>query len=308
VSEAGIKALAGVNAPAANPSKIRGLGKTRRSTTMKTRGSSAKRSAYLAAALFIPGLLLFALVHKGERGARRKAGEQAPVSASTPRANPELSHAQIAEAYGKLPLAFEKNLGQTNPQVQYLSHGQGYELFLTPKEAVLSLRHARAIKASPANRIAYARAVREANQTAKTSVVRMQFVGGNPEAEVTGLNKLARKTDYFVGNNPKDWRTDVPSYSRVEYRGVYPGVDAIFYGNQSRLEYDFVVAPGADPRTIALNVEGTRNLRVDARESGDEHRAGDDGIEKARRVSDGERGKERGCRELRAAWERPRGV
>ncbi len=231
---------------------------------MKMRGSSAKIGSYVAATLFIPGLLLFAFVHMEGHGTRQTAAGQRLVSASTSETHPELTRAEMAEAYGKLPLAFEKNMGQTNPQVQYLSHGQGYELFLTPQEAVLSLRHAKAIGVSPSNRIAYARALREANRAAKTSVVRMQFAGANPAAEITGLDKLARKTDYFTGNNPKDWRTDVPSYSRVEYRGVYPGVDAIFYGNQSRLEYDFVVAPGSDPRAIALNVEGARKLRVDA--------------------------------------------
>ncbi|HVB58295.1 MAG TPA: choice-of-anchor D domain-containing protein [Candidatus Acidoferrales bacterium] len=231
---------------------------------MKMRDSSAKIGSYVAATLFIPGLLLFAFVHMEGHGTRQNAAGQRLVSASTPETHPELTRAEMAEAYGKLPLAFEKNMGQTNPQVQYLSHGQGYELFLTPQEAVLSLRHAKAIGVSPSNRSAYVRAVREANRAAKTSVVRMQFAGANPAAEITGLDKLARKTDYFTGNNPKDWRTDVPSYSRVEYREVYPGVDAIFYGNQKRLEYDFVVAPGADPRAIALNVEGARRLRVDA--------------------------------------------
>ncbi|MGH9690431.1 MAG: beta strand repeat-containing protein [Candidatus Acidiferrales bacterium] len=230
---------------------------------MKMRGSSAKIGAYIAATLFIPGLLLFAFVHMEGHGTRTVA-EQTLGSVNTQKTRPDIIRAEMAEAYGKLPLAFEKNIGQSNPQVQYLSHGQGYEIFLTPQEAVLSLRHAKAIGVSPSNRIAYERAVREANRAAKTSVVRMQFAGANPAAEITGLNKLARKTDYFTGNNPKDWRTDVPSYSRVEYRGIYPGVDAVFYGNQSRLEYDFVVAPGANPRAIALNVEGARKLRVDA--------------------------------------------
>ena len=83
--------------------------------------------------------------------------------------------------------------------------------------------------------------------------------------EIAGTNPLPGKINYFIGNDPSKWHTDIPSYGAVRYKGVYPGVDAVFYGNQQRLEYDFVVAPGADPKAIALNIEGARKLGVNSR-------------------------------------------
>ena len=94
------------------------------------------------------------------------------------------------------------------------------------------------------------------------SVLRMRLEGANLAAQITGGDLLPGKVNYFIGNNPKDWRTDVPSYARVKYEGIYPGVDLVFYGNQRRLEYDFVVAPGADPRAIELNLKGAQKLWI----------------------------------------------
>jgi hypothetical protein len=97
------------------------------------------------------------------------------------------------------------------------------------------------------------------------TAVRMRFEGANPVPQISATDRLARKTNYFIGSDPKKWRANVPSYARVKYAGIYPGVDLVFYGNQRRLEYDFVVAPGADPRTIRLALEGARKLRISAR-------------------------------------------
>jgi hypothetical protein len=95
-------------------------------------------------------------------------------------------------------------------------------------------------------------------------VLRLRFAGSNPSPQITGAEKLPGRVDYFIGDNPSKWRTNVPSYARVKYRSIYPGVDLIFYGNQRELEYDFVIAPQADPKSIALEVEGASTLRIDA--------------------------------------------
>jgi len=94
-------------------------------------------------------------------------------------------------------------------------------------------------------------------------VMRMRLVGGNARGRVVGLDELPGRSNYFIGNDPKKWRTNVPSYARVKFEGVYPGVDLLFYGNQRQLEYDFVVAPGADPNQIKLSFAGADGLRVD---------------------------------------------
>src|SRR5439155_21319611 len=89
-----------------------------------------------------------------------------------------------------------------------------------------------------------------------TDILRMKLVGANQAANVPALDELSGKSNYFIGNDPKKWRTDVPTYGKVKYAGVYPGIDLVYYGNQRQLEYDFVVAPGADPKAIQLAVVG----------------------------------------------------
>jgi uncharacterized protein (TIGR03437 family) len=138
-----------------------------------------------------------------------------------------------------VPLSFEANQGQADSQVKFLSHGDGYSLFLTSNEAVFTLRTPAGVKAPP-------------------SVFRMELVGAERSAQVSGADLLPGVANYFIGNDPKKWRSGIRAYGKVKYRGIYPGVDAVFYGNQRQLEYDFVVAPGADPGEISLGLTGVR--------------------------------------------------
>ena len=170
----------------------------------------------------------------------------------------------VAAAYANLPLSFEENLGRTAREVKFVFHGSGYELFLTPQEAVLALHSTRRLDLSPTHRMAYFKALVDARKAEKTAVVRMRLVNANPSTKVAGMDPVPDRVDYFLGNDPSAWRTNVRSYNRVKYANVYPGVDLVFYGNQRRLEYDFIVAPGADPKAIALDVEGAQELRVNS--------------------------------------------
>lgn len=166
------------------------------------------------------------------------------VSMGGPASGPVSAEARARGAWGTLPLSFEPNRGQTHPDVQFLSRGNGYALFLTSTEAVLVLRTPGAPDAG--------------------AVVRMQLVGARPRAKARGVQELPGRTSYFVGRDSGEWRTDVPNYARVEYRDVYPGVDLVYYGTQHRLlEYDFVVAPGADPAIIALQFHGLDSAAID---------------------------------------------
>ncbi len=144
-------------------------------------------------------------------------------------------------SYGQLPLAFEANQGQSDAQVRFLARGEGYSLFLTSTEAVLSLR-----APSPSS-----------------TVVRMRLAGANSQPAMTGLDPLAGASHYLIGNDPDRWRRDVPNYARVKYTSVYPGIDLVYYGKQRQLEYDFVVGPHADPSRIALAFEGVQALSID---------------------------------------------
>jgi hypothetical protein len=158
-----------------------------------------------------------------------------------------VSKANVQEAYGKLPLYFEANQGQTDRRVKFLNRGRGYSLFLTPTEAVLAL--------SPRPT--------EGEGQGEGAVLRMRFVGANLKTRVEGQEKLPGIVNYFIGNDPKKWRTNIPTYAKVRHKNVYPGVDLVYYGNQRQLEYDFVVAPGADPNRIKLAFQGAEDIRID---------------------------------------------
>ncbi|HSW49438.1 MAG TPA: SBBP repeat-containing protein, partial [Bryobacteraceae bacterium] len=146
-----------------------------------------------------------------------------------------------APQFRPLPLAFEPNVGQTHSSVRFLGRGRDYTVFLTAREAVLKL---------PAGK-------------GRWAAVRLQWVGANPDPISAGIEPLASRVNYFVGNDPAAWRTNVPSYGRVVYRGVYPGVDLVFRSTENRLEYDFDLAAGVDPGLIRFSVDGVRRIRLD---------------------------------------------
>jgi hypothetical protein len=159
----------------------------------------------------------------------------------TPAARPP---AAVAASLGLAP-SFEPNVGQSDPAVRFVSHGPGGTLYLTRTEAIVALL-ASAGRGGPAD------------------VLRMRLLGSDPAAPATGGDRRPGTTNYLVGDRSR-WHTGVPTYGRVTLRGVYRGIDLVYHGTSGRLEYDFDVAPGADPDRIALELSGARRLRIDAR-------------------------------------------
>ena len=163
--------------------------------------------------------------------------------------------------YAALPMSFEANAGQSDPRVKFLAHAPGYSLFLTNEAAVLSLS-----EPSPALkpiRTGDPTDDRNAPQPQRVAhAVQVKFVGASAAAVVAGSHELPSKSNYFIGNDPKQWHTKVPNYSSVKYNGIYPGVDAVFHGDNRRFEFDFDIAAGADPHSIALEVDGARRMRL----------------------------------------------
>jgi hypothetical protein len=166
--------------------------------------------------------------------------------------------------YGRLPFMFEANHGQADSQVQFFARGAGYQLFLSHGEAVLAFmppaaesRASGRVPAKPRN----AQPVRDTKQ----AVVRMTLQGAKPDPHAVGVEQLAGKVNYLRGNDPDKWRTNVPTYGKVRYEAVYPGIDLVYYGHERQLEYDFIVAPGADVNVIRLRFEGATHVAIDIR-------------------------------------------
>jgi hypothetical protein len=184
----------------------------------------------------------------------------AQAAASDPSAAP-----RVALQYGKLPLSFEPNRGQAHNDAAFLARGDGYSLFLTPAETAVVLRQNSAHAIFPATETK----VNKFDAAKAPVVLRMQLAGASKAAHLAALDRLPGKSNYLIGNDPSKWRVNIPNYRQVEERGVYNGVDLIYYGSQRQLEYDFLVAPGADPSVIRLAFQGAEKLRADA--EGDLH-------------------------------------
>lgn len=190
-------------------------------------------------AVFIAHILIITIAVAVFFVVRNNSSRSSAQSASpTPSTSPRLAS---ETRYGRLEMSFERNQGQTDRQVKFLARGRGYDLFLTPAEVVLTLRNA--------------------------SVLRLSLAGSKPASSIEGEDELPGKVNYLIGDNKQQWHTNIPTYRKIRYREVYPGVDVVYYGNQRQLEYDFVVAAGRDPGVIKFKLAGADRINLD--ESGD---------------------------------------
>ena len=145
--------------------------------------------------------------------------------------------------YARLPLSFEENRGQAATSVKFLSHGTDYSILLTPAKIFLNLA--------------------SKGKAARQSTIGISFPGANSSPKIAASEKETAVSSYFLGNDPAKWVSGAPNYARVCYQELYPGVDVAFYGNQGKLEYDFVVAPGGNPKAIQLQFEGVTSMRLE---------------------------------------------
>ena len=173
----------------------------------------------------------------------------APAAAVRPEAAVEKTVSKpdkktVSEGLGSMALSFEENRGQTDAEVRYLARSPYYTLFLTDKEAVFRFR-------------------KENGGKIDRDVLRMQFNNAEKSPAVEGVGKLEATSSYFIGSDESNWQRGLKNFGRVNYRGIYEGIDAVFYGAQKALEYDFIVAPNIDPSVISLSFDGARNVSVD---------------------------------------------
>src|SRR5438477_9116607 len=190
-------------------------------------------SRYLFSILLLAAVAVFILA-----GGERSKPFSSPAQPSRPRA---ADRASLIEGYGKLPLSFEANQGQAGGDVKFLSRGNGYTLFLSGDEAVLSLRSqepgvrsqkqgrqlsvvSRPFESDRNSKIETRHSLATRHLPLATEVLHMKLVGADRTAKVTATDELPGKVNYFIGSDPKNWRADVPTYAKVKYQNVYPGV------------------------------------------------------------------------------------
>src|SRR5437899_2135793 len=169
---------------------------------------------------------------------------------------------QTNAVYGKLPFQFEANRGQADPRIKFLARGRGCAFYLGAADAVILLDEP---PLSGAENPASAKANRAGRAHPPVKLLRMELAGANPGARVAGLEPLPGKVNYFIGSDPAHLLPDIPTFAKLWYAEVYPGVSLSYYGSDQQLEYDFILAPGADPDAIALRIEGVDQLQIDAR-------------------------------------------
>ena len=189
---------------------------------------------------FALSMLLLGIIGPAGMAMAQSTGTSTPAAAANTARAAQL---HVTAGYAKLPMSFEPCFeamcADAGSQAKYFSRGTGYVLFLASTEAVLD--------AGPS----------------KKPTLRMKLLRSNSGASIEGMDPLPGKSNYFIGKNPQSWWSNVTNYAKVRYRNVYPGVDLVYYGNGSQLEYDFVLSAGADPNAIALTFPGARNVSID---------------------------------------------
>jgi Abnormal spindle-like microcephaly-assoc'd, ASPM-SPD-2-Hydin/Beta-propeller repeat len=152
-------------------------------------------------------------------------------------ANPGTEAQSKLELFSELPLVFEPNRGQAQVNTEFMLHDAG-----------LSVSFRR-------------EGVRLFSGDGKTPLL-LRLKGVQPQLQISGEDLLSSHSNYLIGNNPAKWHTGIPNYGRVRYRGLYKGIDLLFYGNGKHLEHDFIVEPGADPREIRIGLEGAARVKL----------------------------------------------
>lgn len=161
---------------------------------------------------------------------------------------PKLSKSEILAQFLKMPISFESNMGQTDGRVKFLTSGHGYKLFFTSDAIVVTMKK---------------------SQKEQASALSMTFIGANPDVTLAGEEKQNNISNYFKGNNPQKWQTEIPNFAKVRYKNLYSGIDAVFYGNSQHLEYDLCVSPGSSPDNIRLHIDGSQQINLS--DTGDLH-------------------------------------
>ena len=179
----------------------------------------------------------------------------------------EAQKVEVLNLYNNLPLAFTQNAGQVNEQVKFVARGNGATIFFTATGTTFLLSKAKEGSPTRLERELMAEAgprpdLRPEPMEREYYALKLEFVGANPNPQVVGEERLPWNNNYFIGNDPSKWRTNVPNYAKIRLVEVYEGIDLVYYGNKKGLKYDFVIKPGADPSRIVLGYEGATGINL----------------------------------------------
>jgi len=224
------------------------------------------RARYLLALVLVLSLTALTLL-PSPRVTRAFAPNPVPPSQPSAQQNRGADEKALAQgSYTKQDLSFEPNQGQTDEQVKFLAHGAGYTVFLTSNEAVFALRDCERTTAtsglSNTERVRTNSSLSD-SEPCLARALRMRIDGANSQAEAVGVDQEEGIVNYFIGNDPAQWHTNIPTFARVRYAEVYPGIDLVYYGKERQLEYDFVLQPGADAARVSLAFEGADTMEVE---------------------------------------------
>ena len=188
---------------------------------------------------------------------------------------------QVQETYGKLPLYFIQNDGQIDEKVKFYEKGSGHATFFTKEGVYITL--ALGEKSDDrSKKIEYTSPVIAKDEAQKQSlnpssiptfekggqggitsdIIKLTLLNANPNPEIIAVDPQEGKVNYFIGKDPKKWRTNIATYRAILYKEVYPGIDIKFYGSNCQMEYDIIVKPGADPSKVQLAYDGIEGLRI----------------------------------------------
>ena len=229
-----------------------------------------KSAGCVAAALVVAAAAMIAF-GTGARGTIAKTATRPAPTTTASSAVSDQQRSRVRAAMGALPLAFEANQGQSDPQVKYMARGNGYKLFLTSSQAIMKLparKRTSEVQDMMLNKRRGASAVRamlkkrmqSSGRESSVAVLKMNLFGANPHVQLAAKDMQEAKANYFLGKDPTRWQTNVPMYGRVNYQNVYRGVDLAFHGAARQLEFDYLVKPGADPSPISLSFEGAQKI------------------------------------------------
>src|SRR5712675_1334718 len=154
----------------------------------------------------------------------RHSGKQLPARQSANSARPTST---VNNQYGKLPLSFEPNVGQSDASVQYIARANGYSLFLSSKETAFLLKADSSAKQQGSKKVSP-----EVSRFERGSLLRLQFPNSNPNAVMSPVEEQVGKINYLIGSDAKSWHTNIPIYAKVRQRNLYPGIDVVYYGTQ----------------------------------------------------------------------------